>query len=41
MEGRLQGAAPTLKALKSVGAHLDSGTLRVALARTTGESWEE
>jgi predicted nucleic acid-binding protein len=41
VEGRLQGALATLRALKGVGVRLDSAALREALAQTTGETWED
>jgi predicted nucleic acid-binding protein len=41
VEGRLDGALATLRALRGVGVHLDGTTIRQALARTTGEVWED
>lgn len=38
-EGIVPAAVPVLRALRAAGIHLDDGTIREALRRTTGETW--
>jgi hypothetical protein len=41
IEGRIDSAAEILKALQHAGLYLDDNVIRIALRKTTGETWPE